>query len=906
MLRKLILLFFFLIFPSGAYTAEISGDTEEDTTFTLAESPYMIVADTFVKEGATLTVEPGVDIIFSPEADLSVRGRLDILGTKDAGVNLQPKQAGTRWGIFLNAEARISHAKFKNCFTCIQGDSANINLDNVSMENVLREAITLSNSTVHIASTTIKNVRFGDAVSFYENSVVNIDGLHVSGVGQGSAVGIYDSDVKIERSSFENGASTAIEAYANSILSLHNSSIRNFSGYDIYNGTPNQIDATQNWWGRMENPSLYGEVALDIRLQENPFSDGRPGVLFLPGFQASRLYKKTDPLLIPLENQLWEPNRGDDVRKLFMNNSGVSIESGIYTKDIIDQINILGPGPNIYKSFLSFLGDMVLTGEIFSWKTYPYDWRYDVFEVLKMNEGWLENIRTLADHTGKVALVAHSNGGLLAKAMLSVIQEKAQTDPTLVDIIDKVIFVATPHFGTPAAIAGLLHGEGQSILGGAILSKKLAVEFGATLLGGYGLLPSRSFFTEVAPVIEGIFSADTFLGLREFLSASSTSHSSLSENLLSKTDYIHNVVDNISKIASSTKLYQIIGDGITTVSGVKYYQKDGCIESTFLLPCAANSYIDHSPLFSEEGDGTVLKKSAAAYDVPTAVVDIAGYNEDTLVNRSHADILEIPSTREMVRSFIKGDEDTENLPAYVSMAAVGGAVSKKKTTYKVSVHSPVSLDIYDSAGRHTGISKDIENTDEEILKIDTQIPNSSYWEIGEGKQVTLNSPGEYGIKLQGTGAGIFSLDIEVYNNGEKEKTVQFTDVPTVHIMNAHLQIDANLNEQSNLSMDIDGDGVDDVAVKSGHQFDFDLYAHTLKEIVHSVCGIPEDEKKTMEGVIDKVAARGKAATGKEKRKYILVGGNSSHLDSYTPQQVREIISALKTMVTPVDNPPHSI
>ncbi|MDP2816562.1 MAG: hypothetical protein Q8O19_07780, partial [Rectinemataceae bacterium] len=72
-------------------------------------------------------------------------------------------------------------------------------------------------------------------------------------------------------------------------------------------------------------------------------------VLFLPGIEASRLYR---PDYSGGTVRLWEPDTDSDVRDLYMNPDGTSANFDIYTKDIMSEAyGTLG----IYQSFLADL-----------------------------------------------------------------------------------------------------------------------------------------------------------------------------------------------------------------------------------------------------------------------------------------------------------------------------------------------------------------------------------------------------------------------------------------------------------------------------------------------------------------------------------------------------------------------
>jgi hypothetical protein len=70
-------------------STEVSGTIPGDTTWTLAESPYVVTSDTQIPRGVTLTIDPGVVVKFAdPYAALIVDGNLEANGTESAPIIL--------------------------------------------------------------------------------------------------------------------------------------------------------------------------------------------------------------------------------------------------------------------------------------------------------------------------------------------------------------------------------------------------------------------------------------------------------------------------------------------------------------------------------------------------------------------------------------------------------------------------------------------------------------------------------------------------------------------------------------------------------------------------------------------------------------------------------------------------
>ena len=91
-----------------------------------------------------------------------------------------------------------------------------------------------------------------------------------------------------------------------------------------------------------------------------------------------------------------------------------------------------------YEPFLTHLADSNDVGH----RMFPYDWRKDLG---RSSAALGERVRQMhRDNGGRpVHLVGHSMGGLMIRTAL-------RDDPSLWDVVGKVVFIGTPHFGSPA------------------------------------------------------------------------------------------------------------------------------------------------------------------------------------------------------------------------------------------------------------------------------------------------------------------------------------------------------------------------------------------------------------------------------------------------------------------------
>lgn len=109
MIKKILLNWTFLISLIAMGQTNVSGGINEDTNWTLANSPYIITGNTVVFGNNTLTIEPGVIVKFNDNVQLRIQGSLIAIGNIDNNIiftsnNFNPKM-GSWQEINLEFEA---------------------------------------------------------------------------------------------------------------------------------------------------------------------------------------------------------------------------------------------------------------------------------------------------------------------------------------------------------------------------------------------------------------------------------------------------------------------------------------------------------------------------------------------------------------------------------------------------------------------------------------------------------------------------------------------------------------------------------------------------------------------------------------------------------------------------------
>jgi pimeloyl-ACP methyl ester carboxylesterase len=642
-----------------------------------------------------------------------------------------------------------------------------------------------------------------------------------------------------------------------------------------------------------------GEFATSTEVKT--FTTGYSNIAFLPGIKASRLFV-ADGSHIDGEDQLWEPNVDTDTQDLLINSNGSSTNPNIYTKSrknenedggVIDEA--FGFTVNVYETFLFDLKKWKAEDVIQNYGVLAYDWRLAFSEVLnggKDIDGKVyfddsyptdkpyifQKLRDLAETSdnGKVTIVAHSMGGMLAKKLLHDIQE----DPNhpyrdLLSKVEIVILVDSPQLGTPQAIATLLNGTNEEL--GVPLLKWPKFTKDATVRAVaydmpsvYTLLPSSRYMSRVhddtlgytVPILlnqnlrnvaaDKVFNATTTFDyfnlkygtttittidtLDDFLAgkdghASSTVNDTIHPNairadLIIQAQNIHDEIDNWTP-PDGIKVVQIAGWGIPkTIRGVEYKEKN---ELRCNLPASGNgmgaampscieskSEFNNEPMFTFDGDGTVVVPSQIAmkdtFGVDTYYVDLNDYNYRYLlgmqINRDHASILEVDSVRTLIKNINNKIINPEEGLQFIKKDSIELNPKGLKKFVRLSLHSPVNADIFDNAGRHVGISA---SSIADNMFYDTQMPNSYYLKMGEGKYLGFQLEASTTIQLQGTGSGTFTFELEQYQGDELEGAQTFTNIPVSTSTKAVL-IMSTLDDAKELKIDYDGDGTVDFIV----------------------------------------------------------------------------------------------
>jgi hypothetical protein len=84
--------------PTVKGTTWVEGHITEDTTWTVEDSPYLVMNDVIIDANATLAIKPGVEVRFGGACSLVVEGSLYAEGTSDR------RASATIWRLGINCD----------------------------------------------------------------------------------------------------------------------------------------------------------------------------------------------------------------------------------------------------------------------------------------------------------------------------------------------------------------------------------------------------------------------------------------------------------------------------------------------------------------------------------------------------------------------------------------------------------------------------------------------------------------------------------------------------------------------------------------------------------------------------------------------------------------------------------
>ncbi len=209
----------------------IWDDIQQNTVWTLTDSPFIVTRDITVRSGYTLTIEPGVEVKFGGAFSLEVQGVLNAVGTEEDTIkfisNKYEPQLGD-WGtIRLVNKLQASTIAYSVVKYATHG---------ITFENGSAQIRDCEVSYNHLSGIYIT----GDNIGSIEDNTIQLNGDGIYLYGTASGITIQDNTIS---ANIEDGIDFQSEAgtYINNVIVSSNTLSSNSKGINIYGNVSTSI-----------------------------------------------------------------------------------------------------------------------------------------------------------------------------------------------------------------------------------------------------------------------------------------------------------------------------------------------------------------------------------------------------------------------------------------------------------------------------------------------------------------------------------------------------------------------------------------------------------------------------------------------------------------------------------------
>ena len=701
-----------------------------------------------------------------------------------------------------------------------------LSITNSSFNDITADTIfqVFNGSTLNFSSSTLKNVFTGDhdgAIEIYNGSneyastTFNIINSEISD-GNGVGLEIFGRvNAEIKNTKINNFLEDGIQVFSNPIVrvsrseiignnngiqswgadvEIKDSVITNNSSFGIYNnpvGYALPIKATDNWWGDKSGPlnaetnasGTANQVSSNVEfvpwLTSDPNIKKKTPVVIIPGIMGTKLVKNYGD-----NGEVW-PNIGELLKSftdsflddLSFNSDGTENPDFPMTLgDIMRKVDLAGATvSNTWDGLISTLisGGYTEGTDLF---VFPYDWRKSNAESASILQNKIDAV--LAE-TGmnKVDIVAHSMGGLVAQKYIS---------DNSASKVDKLIFIGTPHLGAPKAFKALMYGDDMGIkkLGVSLLHSPKIREISQNFPSVFDLLPSRVYIegnTNPDSTIPNKYIYDATASTSKWLDYDETKNFIINhggnELLFPQAESLHESTDDFD--LSGADVYNFSGCGTTKTIGSIIVKKKKSWTSLW------RKIVEDYSIDYVNGDETVPLSSA---------VGPFGDRNYYIKGATHTELPSAEGVPETIFSILSGisASTTSNISTSNNFCDITG--------HAISTHSPVTLDIYDDLGNHTGPV--------EVGDIEYGIPGVSYDIIGTDVFAFLPEGRNYRIVVRATDTGAYDFYItKLGTGGTKVSEAYWNEIPLTTIStNSKINISSTSTDYV-IETDQNGDGI---------------------------------------------------------------------------------------------------
>lgn len=683
------LIFCFCCFSEPIYatgpTKIMGTDINEPTTWTKENSPYILGGTVDAKK--TLTIEAGTVVKFNRGSvdNLKIESDFYVNGTQDEPVVFTSIRDDS-FGGDTNGDGSSTKPK--------EGDWVYI-LFNPSQDHEMR---------INHAIVTYANQGFFLLPSTRQTKDIIIMNSEIRNNNTGITIG-SNAEPQIEKNLISDNSS-GISIYPNSKKSkaIDNSIIDNDVGAIAGKSDDISLEAEYNWWGDESGPydeennsngqgnSVSGAVSFEPWLNEDPIENPDP-VLIIPGIMGS-----------------WKNDKGWQIDPIF------------HTYD------------NLYQAFE--ISGYISNETLF---TFPYEWR-DSNEVNAVElRAKIQAIKDFS-HKPKVDIVAHSMGGLLARAYIE--SDFYEND------VDQLITIGTPQLGAPKDY--IKWEAGASSFDIFDMAAKRIFELEA-LENGYldvfHYIRNRPIASvqELLPVYNYLYDVEGENNILRKTYPEKYPRNQFLEDLNDGNEDYH--PENLNKV-DFIKIIGKLGNNKSVLSGYNVEKiASGELWQDGYPKNFNNPLLIENGLQKSDGDGTVPLYSSEAREIPDDGRVYLAAEHNALPTKAQGDILKILTGKNLI------DETAQwHIPNLLIFL----------------VHSPIDIQVQDEdgniVGRNFGTGDTIENIPDSFYSADNSgkpcADDPEETCDARGEFITIPNPkGEYKIISKGTAEGDYRIDV---------------------------------------------------------------------------------------------------------------------------------------------------
>jgi len=473
-------------------------------------------------------------------------------------------------------------------------------------------------------------------------------------------------------------------------------------------------------------------------------------VVFIPGIVGSRLSRAANGKEVwpDVASMLMSPS-DDYLDDLALASDGSQVSGReMAASSVIDKESVLGISASFYGNILQALvADGYSSGTTLF--AFPYDWRLDIKHAAAALADTIAAARA-ASPDGKISIVAHSMGGLIAKEYLGGLTD--------VSFVDKLVLLGAPQLGSPSAFKYLNYGDNLGfqipIVNLDILNHGEVKKIAQNMPSIYDLLPSRMYVQDNGGYVQDFRNGSSavlgFDAMDQLMLANPADHRNA--GLLAAADVLHGALDAAPVNAPS--IYNIAGCAEPTVSGYRIYD-NGVVDIT-----------------RTDGDGVVPLVSAMDRSNGAKNYFISG----GATGISHVDLVSDTRAISLIMAILDGKVSSFALPDGFStsldscfpstpLGASGG------DSVEFSAHGAAGLTVKDNAGSFTGLN--VSGT------INLGIPDSTYEAIGDNYFITVPAGGDYQVITESSSSDALVVKATGYNGDSVTQTATYVASSTV-------------------------------------------------------------------------------------------------------------------------------